>query len=161
MFLFSKSQLLRGLSYVSRRSRLTIEITFERTFQVHISEWGLANKIQVGGFLVTKEDVAVYPWRHRHSSKVVARPKPDDKMYPEAFRVPKSRYGNAPKVVYKTVCRVTAVSYSRSAEIQNTFKQVVDPRDVLIDVKIFVRPSDIGLMQIDPYEIVETDQGDI
>lgn len=141
--------------------RLIIKLPVAHTFQIHISEWGHKNKIMVGGFLVTKEDQAVFPWRHRHNGKPVASPQPDDTMFPEAYRMPKTMNRNAPNVVYKTVCRVTAVSYRHEDLFQNAFSKLVDPRDVVIEVKIFVRPSDIGLMPIDPYEIVETDQGEL
>lgn len=39
-------------------------------------------------------------------------------------------------------------------------KKPVNPLEIEIQVQIFVRPSDIGNMPMDPYEIVETDKGD-
>lgn len=136
-------------------------MTNAHPFQVHIGdEWGRKTGIRVGGFIVTQGDEAQFPWRHKPIYKRNTAPPPDDVMFPEACRVPKAiRNRNAPLIKFKTVCRIKSVTYRNADMYTNTVKKLVIPRDVDIEVQIFVRPSDIGYMQIDPYEVVETDQG--
>lgn len=136
-------------------------MTPEPTLQVHICDMGIEHPIKAGVCLVTKEDQAIFPWRPRQNGQLDANPEHDDVMFPEKWRIPRARNGDAPNIAFKTVCKVTSVSYSHAAQVTNAFRKVVDPRDVLIDVQIFVRPSDIGLMPLDPYELIKTDQGDV
>lgn len=118
-------------------------------------------EIKVDGFLITNGDLVEFPWRHWPTSEEIASPPPDSVIYPERWRVPKAkRNRNGPEMKFKTVCRVKAVTYIHAAAFNNAQKKPVNPGDIDIEVQIFVRPSDIGNMPIDPYEIVETDQSD-
>lgn len=118
-------------------------------------------EIKVDGFLVTHGDLVEFPWRCRPTSEVIVKPPHDDVVFPELWRVPKpKKTRNEPEMKFKTVCRVKSVSYIHAANFNNATKKPVNPRDIDIEVQIYVRPSDIGNTQIDPYEVVETDQGD-
>lgn len=129
-------------------------------FQYHIEGLNVYQPIQVGSFLVTREDVAQYPWRRRMRNEEVARPPNDNALYPEGRRVPVHPNRNEARTLFKTVCRVTAITLEGIENRRHGIKQRVEPADVLITVNLYVRPSDIGQRHNCPYEVVETDQGD-
>lgn len=115
---------------------------------------------KVGAFFVTKEDHAQYPWRQRIRHEEVARPPIDGVQFTEAWRIPKKQNRNVPLPQYKTVCRVTAITLDGMENRRLGKRQRVESRDVLLTVKLYVRPSDIGERQNCPYEVIETKQGD-
>lgn len=58
------------------------------------------------------------------------------------------------------MCKVTHIELEGIENQKQGKKQRVRPRDLHIQVMIYVRASDIGEMYNCPYELIETDQGD-
>lgn len=121
----------------------------------------MVQPFKVGSFFVANEDHVTFPWRQRLKHEKVARPPNDGVQFTEAWRIPKKQNRNVALPQYKTVCRVTAITLDGIENRRLGKRQRVEPRDVLLTVMLYVRPSDIGQRPNCPYEVIETNQGDI
>jgi hypothetical protein len=111
----------------------------------------------VGGFLVTNEDELTFAKR-RTSMDIVSKPDPDDKLYPELWRVPGgARKQKSPK--FKTVCRIVGIN-TDACLLMNARLQAVSPSAVQFKVELFVRPVDIGVVPKCPFEVIETNRSE-
>jgi hypothetical protein len=115
--------------------------------------------LQAGNFIVAIDDVASFPWRRKVKCNEGARRATEDHdKYPEVWRVAKSAKKQQHK--FKTLCRIVTIHVKNVAKgFMHHFP--VPAGDVSLEVVVFVRPADVGQIHRCPFEVIETDQGNL
>jgi hypothetical protein len=119
--------------------------------------------LQIGTFIVTYQDEAANcRWRRKLKIKDTgARPTimNDDEKYPEAWRISTTPNKQA-QFRLKTVCRIAEITVNTDNKGFAKYLPVASG-DVTLKVIVYARPADIGEEHTCPYEVIETDQGEM
>jgi hypothetical protein len=119
--------------------------------------------LEVGTFIVTFQDEAANcRWRRKmkfQDTGAVPMVNMEDEKYPEAWRISKIPI-QQPHFHLKTVCRIAEIIVNNDHKGFAKYFPVASG-DVALKVIVYARPADIGEEHSCPYEVIETDQGEL